>query len=91
MNKDEAIEGYSRVAIQKARLAKEIEHPVHRFMKPEQRDPDAREMEAKEKALAVLWLSIEIQETIKTSMTNSGVKQDAIENAIRLFKQEARR
>ena len=89
--KEEALEGFARVDMQRARLATMLQNTMHKFMKPETRDPAGREIENREKALAVLWLTYEMQETIKKSLTNSGIKQESIENAIRLFKQEARK
>lgn len=90
MNKEEAIAGLNRVGAQKAKLAGLMQKTMHVFMKPETRDQTARELENKEKAMAVLWLSIEIQETIKNSLLKRGVPSDAVENSVRLFRQDAR-
>jgi len=90
MSKEEAIEGLNRVAVQKARLAHQMQKAISKFLRAEERDPKARELEGKEKALATLWLLIEMQETVKTSMLKSGIEPDALENATRLFRKEAK-
>ena len=88
--KEEAMETLARVDAQRAKLAPLLKKALDKFLKPEVRDPAGRMLESMDKQHALLSMAIQMQENIRRIFIERGATEEQVENAIRLYRKEAK-